>query len=91
VTAKADSVPPPKRHLAKDDAKEAVLKMFGKTARPILIGTAALQLGPFWTLQKTEALFEELAEAGKIRCLTKLEQEANDLTSGYVLCGVKPA
>jgi len=80
-----ESVPPPKRHLAKEEAKSEILSLFKKSSRPLIIGAASMHLGYYWTLEKTERLFEELIEDGKMRALTQKECEQYDLTQAYVL------
>ena len=84
--AKYDSSPPPPRQkLTKEDAKAEILFLFSRSMRPLLIGTAALHLGSFWAIDKTEDLFQELVEEGKIRGLDLNEQKTHGLLHGYIL------
>jgi len=59
--------PPPGPKITKEDAKAEILKLFGRSVRPLLIGTAAIHLGSIWSIDKTEALFQELVEEGAIQ------------------------
>ena len=46
------------------EARERVLELLRKVERPVLIGEAALVIGPLWTLEETEALLEGLVTEG---------------------------
>jgi len=76
---------PPRQKLEKEDAKAEILILFNRSMRPLLIGTAALHLGSFWSIDKTEALFHELVGEGEIRELNSTERQSHDVTHGYVL------
>lgn len=83
-----DSWPPPPSHsrtIPKDEAKEAILTMAKKASRPLLVGVAAIKLGYFWNIFRTEELFEELVDEGKLRMITQDEQKffGLDCPDGY--------
>lgn len=85
---RSKSAPPPSlRKPSADEAKEEILRMGEKTERPLLVGPVSVRL-PCWSLQATEKLFEELVAEGRMRTITKAEQERFDLREGYVLAGV---
>lgn len=85
------SAPPPAmRKLAPADAKQVLMGMVSISARPLLIGVAAVRLGVLWSLEETEKLFQDLVDDGKIRPISKLEQDEHGLHEGFVLVGVDP-
>lgn len=75
---------PPRPKLTKADAKEEILKLLRRSVRPLLIGTASLHLGGFWTLEVTEVVFRELIEEGRIRELSPKECAAVGVVEGFV-------
>lgn len=88
-----DSWPPPSmsRTVPRDEAKQTIVGLAEKAVRPVLVGVVAMKLGFYWNLARTEELFEELVFEGRIRKISKDEQEQHGLEDGYfpVKSGVK--
>jgi hypothetical protein len=78
------------KRLPKSDAKQVLMGMVTRSQRPLLVGVAAVRLGVLWSIEETEALFEELAEEGRVRRLNREEQRIYGLQEGYVRAGVDP-
>lgn len=69
-----------------EEAKARVLELFRKTPhRPVLIGEAALLLGPMWTLGETESLLAQMRTEGVIRKTVPSDFLHKDRKEGYVL------
>jgi hypothetical protein len=84
------SPPPSLKKLSPHDAKQALMGMVSVASRPLLIGVAAVRLGALWSLEETENLFHDLVDEGRIRLISKAEQDEHGLHEGYVLVGVDP-
>jgi hypothetical protein len=90
MSRSARSSPPPVYSLDKDGAKQAVMGMVTVSSRPLLIGVAALRLGSFWSLDRTQELFHELEDEGLLRRITPEEMRGLGMTEGWLLAGVTP-
>ena len=84
------SAPPPALSLDKAAAKQAIMGMAAVASRPLLIGVASLRLGSFWSIERTQELFQELEEEGLLRQLNGNEMRQYGMGEGYVIVGVKP-
>lgn len=88
-----DSWPPPSmsKTVPREEAKSLIISMAKVASKPLLVGVAAIRLGYFWNIFKTEELFEELLCEGKLRKLTAQEKELHGLEEGFLsVFGVKP-
>jgi hypothetical protein len=83
------SPPPPPLSLDHKAAKEAVMGMATAASRPLLIGVAALRLGSFWSIERTQELFQELEDEGLLRPLSGDEKLQYGMSEGFVVSGVK--
>lgn len=83
------SPPPPPYSLDHAAAKQVVMGMATVASRPLLIGVASLRLGSFWTLERTQGLFQELEDEGLLRQLNDSEKRQYGMTEGFVVAGVK--
>lgn len=85
----ASSPPPPLFSLDRSAAKEAIMGMATVASRPLLIGVASVRLGSFWSIERTQELFQELTDEGLLRRLNENETRQYGMSEGYVVAGVK--
>lgn len=69
--------------LSKDAAKDTILRLFSRSVRPVLIGTASVELR--WPLSWVEQLFEELVHEKKIRPCNARELWQWDVICAFLL------
>lgn len=74
-----------KPKLSPEEACAVLLSLFTRTTRPVLVGPATIRLGPLWSLDDTQALFDRLVEEGKVRHVTDEEARQFDVSDGYLL------
>lgn len=69
------------------EAKKALLLYLDRKKRgALLVGEAAVTLGPLWSLRETEALLDEMVREGTLRLAREDEKQIMDVRVAYVRC-----
>lgn len=71
---------------SREEAKKTILRHAERREHPVLVGEAALVLGPLWSLTEVESLISEMVREGGIRPITEEEKARWDLRHGYTRC-----
>jgi len=72
--------------LSHEEAKKALLRYLDRKRGPLLVGEAAVTLGPLWSFKETEVVLAELVEEGSLRLAREDEKGDFEVQTAYVRC-----